>query len=641
MKRFAFALLAALTLLSAPALAANAANAAPAMTGEDLSAFFAGLVPYALHRADIPGGVIVIVKDGKILFAKGYGYADIEKSRPVDPATTIFRPGSVSKLFTWTAVMQLVQAGKIDLDADVNKYIDFTIPPYEGKPVTMRDLMTHSSGFEETVRDLLVDRQDQVLPIDVYLKRRLPTRIFAPGKIIAYSNYGATLAGYIVQRISGEKFEDYIGKHIFAPLKMAHSSFLQPLPAGLMELMATGYLNAGEGKTKPFEFVDTAPAGSSSSTGIDMAHFMLAYLNGGTYDGYQLLKPATIKEMWTPQVTSEQGLPSFDLGFYQDDFNGLPIVGHGGDTVAFHSDLHLIPSKGVGWFVSFNSPGKEGAVEDVRNGLFKLFLDRYYPYTPPSQPTVADAKKDAARVAGFYESSRRVARALAFVYTLAQSEVTANADGTIQVSALKDPAGNVMKWREIAPLRYRQVGGNAYVVFGTDENGNVNSWSTDYFNMVSVEQRVTGLRTLSNVKLLLAIFTGIIVLSLLIRLGAWIARRKLKLSLHLSRNEQILHAVARIGAIAFLIALVGWPMLLSGEDAILSTSLPGKMIVLYIVGVIAIIGCLAMIAEAVVRVLRGPGGWLVRTGEVLVAIAAVYAIWFLFAMQFVNFVTEF
>ena len=379
MKRFAFALLAALTLLPAvPALAATSApaagtaHAAPAMTGEDLNAFFAGLVPYALHRADIPGGVIVIVKDGKILFAKGYGYADVKTERPVDPATTIFRPGSVSKLFTWTAVMQLVQAGKIDLDADVNKYIDFSIPPFEGKPVTMRDLMTHTGGFEETVRDLLVDNVDQVLPIDVYLKRRLPTRIFPPGKIIAYSNYGATLAGYIVQRISGEKFEDYIAKHIFAPLKMVHSSFLQPLPQNLMPLVATGYLNARRGKTKPFEFVDTAPAGSSSSTGIDMAHFMLAYLNGGTYDGYQLLKPATIKEMWTPQVTSEQGLPSFDLGFYQDDFNGLPIVGHGGDTVAFHSDLHLIPSKGVGWFVSFNSPGKEGAVEDVRNGLFKL-----------------------------------------------------------------------------------------------------------------------------------------------------------------------------------------------------------------------------------------------------------------------------
>ncbi|HTA39739.1 MAG TPA: serine hydrolase domain-containing protein, partial [Candidatus Acidoferrales bacterium] len=177
MKIFASALLALSLLSSAPVLAATAvpaagtAHAAPAMTGEDLSTFFDGLVPYALHRADIPGGVIVVVKDGKILFAKGYGYADVKTERRVDPATTIFRPGSVSKLFTWTAVMQLVQAGKIDLDADVNKYIDFSIPPFEGKPVTMRDLMTHTGGFEETVRDLLVDTKDQVLPIDVYLKR--------------------------------------------------------------------------------------------------------------------------------------------------------------------------------------------------------------------------------------------------------------------------------------------------------------------------------------------------------------------------------------------------------------------------------------------------------------------------------------
>jgi CubicO group peptidase (beta-lactamase class C family) len=640
MKRFASALLAALALFpAAPALAATAA--APAMTSQDLATFYSGLFPYALHRADIPGGVIVVVKDGKILFAKGYGYADVKTKRPVDPNTTIFRPGSVSKLFTWTAVMQLVQAGKIDLDADVNKYIDFTIPPYDGKPVTMRNLMTHSAGFEETVRDLLVDTKEQVLPIDVYLKRRLPTRIFPPGQVIAYSNYGATLAGYIIQRVSGEKFEDYIAKHIFAPLKMVHSTFVQPLPANLAPLMATGYLNASADKTKPFEYVDTAPAGSSSSTGIDMAHFMLAYLNGGTFEGYQMLEPATIEEMWTPQVAPEKGLPSFDLGFYQDDFNGLPIIGHGGDTVAFHSDLHLIPSKGVGFFVSFNSPGKEGAVEDVRNNLFKLFLDRYYPYTAKDEATVADPKKDAARVAGWYESSRRVDRALAFVYTLAQSNVTANPDGTISVSAVKNAAGEPFRWREVAPLRYRQVGGDSYVVFGTDANGNVISWATDYYNMVSVEQRVTGLRTLDAIKTMLSLCAGIIVLSLLIRLGAWIARRKLKLSLNLSKRENLLHAVARVGAVAFLVALAGWPILLSSEAAILSPSLPGQMTVLYIVGVIAVIGALAMIAEAVIRVMRGPGGWLVRSGEILVALAALYAIWFLFAMQFVNFVTNF
>ncbi len=490
MIRFACALLLALNLLGGSAQAATsapAAPAAPAMTAQDLATFYDGLFPYALHRAGIPGGVIVVVKDGKLLFAKGYGYADLKTKRPVDPNTTLFRPGSVSKLFTWTAVMQLVQAGKIDLDADVNKYIDFTIPPFQGKPVTMRNLMTHSPGFEETVRDLLVDTKEQVLPIDVYLKRRLPDRIFPPGEVIAYSNYGATLAGYIVQRVSGEKFEDYIAKHIFEPLRMVHSTFVQPLPANLAPLMAIGYVN---GEVKPFEFVDTAPAGSSTSTGIDMSHFMLAYLDGGTYDGYQLLKPATIKEMWTPQVPEEKGLPGFDLGFYEDDFNGLTIVGHGGDTVAFHSDLHLIPAKDVGFFVSFNSPGKEGAVEDVRNNLFKAFLNRYYPYTPPVESTVADPQKDAARVAGYYVSSRRVARALAFVYALGQSEVTANPDGTIEVSALKDAAGDPMKWREVGPLRYRQVNGQSHLVFGTDADGNVISWASDYVNMVSIEQRV-------------------------------------------------------------------------------------------------------------------------------------------------------
>jgi len=641
MIRFACALLLALNLLGGSAQAATSAMAppaAPAMTSQDLATFYDGLFPYALHRAGIPGGVIVVVKDGKLLFAKGYGYADLKTKRPVNPNTTLFRPGSVSKLFTWTAVMQLVQAGKIDLDADVNKYIDFTIPPFEGKPVTMRNLMTHSPGFEETVRDLLVDTKEQVLPIDVYLKRRLPDRIFPPGEVIAYSNYGATLAGYIVQRVSGEKFEDYVAKHIFEPLKMVHSTFVQPLPPNLAPLMATGYVN---GEVKPFEFVDTAPAGSSTSSGIDMSHFMLAYLDGGTYDGYQLLKPATIKEMWTPQVPEEKGLPGFDLGFYEDDFNGLTIVGHGGDTVAFHSDLHLIPAKDVGFFVSFNSPGKEGAVEDVRNNLFKAFLDRYYPYTPPVEATVADPKKDAARVAGYYVSSRRVARALAFVYALGQSEVTANPDGTIEVSALKDAAGDPMKWREVGPLRYRQVGGQSHLVFGTDADGNVISWASDYVNMVSVEQRVNGLGTLGALKTGITLFVVVIVLSLLIRLGAWIARRKLRLSLNLSRGVNIIHAIARIGDVAFLVALIGWPMLLSSEAAILSPALPGKLIVLYLIGVIAIIGALAMIAEAAIRVIRGPGGWLVRLGEIVVAVAGLYGIWLFIHLQFVNFVTNF
>lgn len=645
MKRFVSAVVAALTFASAPfsAVRATAAPApsAPAMTRADLDAFFSGLVPYALHRADIPGAVIVVVKDGKVLFAKGYGYADVATQRPVDPATTLFRPGSVSKLFTWTALMQLVQAGKVNLDADVNNYIDFKIPEKFGKPITVRDLMTHTPGFEETIRDLLVANKSELEPIGVYLRRHLPGEIFPPGTTIAYSNYGATVAGYIVQRVSGERFEDYVQKHIFTPLKMTHSSFEQPLPPNLAPLLATGYMDASAGKTKPFEYVDTAPAGASSASGLDMAKFMLAYLDGGTYGGYQLLKPATIKEMWTPQVPVVPGLPGFDLGFYEDDFNGLKIVGHGGDTEAFHSDLHLIPSKDLGFFIALNSPGKDGAVEDVRNNIFKLFLDRYYPFTPPNEPTVKDPQKDAARVAGYYVSSRRVERALALFYAFTESQVSANPDGTIQVSALKNASGAPLTWREVGPLRYRQVHGQAHLIFGTDKDGNVVSWGSDIYNMVSVQQRVNGLATLGDLKIGLTLFIGIIVLSLLIRLGAWIARVKLKLSLNLSPFEHIVHAIARIGAVAFLIVLIGWPALLSDEAAVLSSSLVPKLIVLYVIGVVALIGALAMIVETAVRVTRGPGGWLVRLGEIIVGIAAIYGIWLLLAFGLVNFVTNF
>ncbi|MGC2244586.1 MAG: serine hydrolase domain-containing protein, partial [Candidatus Aquilonibacter sp.] len=276
MKRFAFALLAALLVL--PAVPVRAAGAAaPAMTSQDLNAFFGGLMPYAIHRDDIAGAVVVVVKDGKVIFSQGYGYADLAKRTPVIPDLTMFRPGSVSKLFTWTAVMQLVQAGKINLDTDVNQYIDFKIPEKFGKPITMRNLMTHTPGWEDVAGDLILQKSSQLYPIREYLIKKMPNAIYPPGTVIAYSNYGATLAGYIVQRVSGVPFDQYVADHIFKPLRMAHSTFVQPLPASLAPDMAQGYRQASSDKPIPCELVEPAPAGSSSATGSEMTHFMLAY----------------------------------------------------------------------------------------------------------------------------------------------------------------------------------------------------------------------------------------------------------------------------------------------------------------------------------------------------------------------------
>ncbi len=252
MQTFLKRLVLAAALIAAPLMAqqpaavpAPAAASAPAtLTATDAEAWLDGYMPYALKRGGVAGAVVVVVKDGQVLVEKGYGVSDTKTGAPVDPKKTLFRPGSVSKLFTWTAVMQQVEAGKIDLDADVNKYLDFKIPPRDGKPVTMRNIMTHTTGFEETSKGLIVLEPKNLPTLEHELKKWVPTRVFAPGTTPAYSNYGAALAGYIVQRVSGEDFDAYVENHIFKPLGMANATFRQPLPASLAPQMSKGYNSA-------------------------------------------------------------------------------------------------------------------------------------------------------------------------------------------------------------------------------------------------------------------------------------------------------------------------------------------------------------------------------------------------------------
>jgi CubicO group peptidase (beta-lactamase class C family) len=179
--------LAAMLCLARPCVAAEAVP----LTAEDLNPWRDGFFPNALKQADIAGAVVIVVKDGQVVAKKGYGYADVVKRIPMDPDRTIVGVGSVSKLFAWTAVMQLVEQGKLDLDADINRYLDFKIPPYQGKPITLRNLMTHSAGFAE--RGFKVWPEGQTpRTLGAYLKGTpVPDRIYAPGTVAAYSNYGA------------------------------------------------------------------------------------------------------------------------------------------------------------------------------------------------------------------------------------------------------------------------------------------------------------------------------------------------------------------------------------------------------------------------------------------------------------------
>jgi CubicO group peptidase (beta-lactamase class C family) len=441
----------------------------PQLTKVDLEAFFDGFLPIQLLRDDVAGAVVVVVKDGQVLFAKGYGYSDVKSRKPVTVDATLFRPGSISKTFTWTAVMQLVEQGKIDLNRDVNDYLDFKIPATFARPVTMKDLMTHTPGFEETLQDLFVGKASDMRALQEYVKAHPPKEIFPPGTTPAYSNYGATLAGYIVQRVSGMPFDDYVEQNILHPLGMQHSTFRQPLPDNLRPLMSNGYNKASQ-PPKDFEFVQAWPAGSMSVTADDMSHYMMAHLQNGEYNGARILKPETAVLMHSRAFVLAPGMNAIAYGFYEESRNGRRIIGHAGDTQWFHSDMHLMLDDHLGFFISYNSAGKPGF--SGRTALWQQFLDRYFPYTPSAEKPLDSAAQDAKAFSGSYWFSRRSETNIAAVTSaLNQPRVTVNADGTISLDALKDFAGNPKHFEEIAPSLFREVHGQSRLLFKKDYAG--------------------------------------------------------------------------------------------------------------------------------------------------------------------------
>jgi CubicO group peptidase (beta-lactamase class C family) len=634
-----------LTAFSAvTAASASPEVTAPELTAVDLASFMDGLMPYALSRGNVAGGVISVVKDDKILFAKGYGYADLKTHTPMSPDDSLIRPGSISKLFTWTAVMQLVEQQKLDLDVDVNEYLDFAIPRAFGKPITLRNLMTHTAGFEEAARGTSLEDPASFKSFDFsdYLKTHLPARIFPPGEITAYSNYGCALAGYIVQRISGERFEDYIAVHILRPLGMTHTTFDQPLPPNLLPLMSQGYLLASSAKPVAFELMTPPPPGGLTSSAADMAHFMLAHLDDGRYGDARILEAHTAQLMHSQQVSLAPGLNGVDLGFYQEDRNGLRIIGHGGDLLAFHSDIHLLLDAHVGIFMSFNSIGNSGGADLIRSAVFRAFLDRYFPYGVPQEATAPSAKTDALRVAGWYLLSRRAESGLRALHVLLQVEVQSMPDGTIRVPALTDLNGTPKAWREVGPLRYREAGGQGQLAFVTTKSGDVRYWTTDEYPSVLVFQRISGLATQGAT----AWLTGLAGLTFLIALSIWIlgywVRKHYDRPLALFRTAGRMRLASRLAVLCMLVLLLDWvAFLLLGVSASSKDFVDGGddhwLFSLYVLGAVALIGVAATLTYTVMTWVGPRRGLLPRLGEGILAVAALYVAWLIVFYRLVDF----
>ena len=598
---------------------------APELTQADLTAFFDGLVPLQIERDDIAGAVIAVVHDGKVIFAKGYGYSDVKDKKPVSADGTLFRVGSISKLFTWTAVMQLVEQGKINLDADVNQYLDFRIPEPLGK-ITVRNLVTHTPGFEEAIKDLIVTEVANVPPLHDYLVTHMPQQIFVPGTTGAYSNYGATLAGYIVQRVSGQDFNDYVDQHIFAPLGMAHATFRQPLPKALAPMMSTGYQLASGGEKK-FEIVSAFPAGSVAVTAMDITHFMLAHLNDGEYNGARFLQPDTVKLMHSAQYAPDPRVHAICLGFYEETRNGHRIIGHGGVTQYFHSDLHLILDANTGLFVSYNSAGR-GDVEP-RGPLFEKFLDRYFPYAPPAEKPLSTAEADARAVSGLYIASRRPQTNMLYVIALIGEATVAPAkDGKIVVAGMKEISGQTTQWQEVGPQVWENTNDpQERLIFDKQSDGR---WKIALRYPFEVLQQISWYQSKNLIQMGLLCAYVIFLLTLLLWPVAAIVRRHYGCTVVVSPRERRARRWIRIVCLVLFLywSLLVGGIIVEGESLnFLSSRTDWWFRLLEIVGWLGAFGTFIAIWNFLVSWRTSGRWWWARIHDTLILLACLASVW--------------
>jgi CubicO group peptidase (beta-lactamase class C family) len=620
---------------TAPAPAPPVPQLAPhELTAVDVEAFLDGLIPLQIGMDDIAGATVAIVKDGKLLFAKGYGFADMKARKPVIADTTLFRIGSITKLFTWTAVMQLVEEGKIDLDADVGAYIDFQLPQTFGKPVTMRNLMTHRPGWEDVYKELGA-RQAKDINLGAYLKEHIPAQIFAPGSVPAYSNYGAALAGYIVERVANMPFDRYVEERILKPLGMTRTTMRQPLPEGLTNDMSSGYRLGSADKANDFENVNAYPAGSMAATATDMARFMIAHLNKGELDGARILQAETARAMHDTRLESDKNLNAMALGFYEATRNGQRVISHGGDTVAFHSDMHLLVDRNVGFFVSYNSAGRGDS--PPRAPLWRAFLDRYFPYTPPDEPTLASAKEDALKVAGTYRSSRRGESSWTrLLGVLGEARVTADEEGILTVDNFTDITGQPRRWREVAPLVYRNVVGQERIVFKPDAQGTMTLMTAA---PIAVLQRVGPLD--DQLVVLTVALGSLLVMAMTILLWpvAAIARWHYGAGLPHNGLERLLrYAVFAVCAanIAFIVGFMATVMPALETIFELDRSLDAKIRPWQFAGIAGSIGAVVAVANAFVAWRSDNRGLLGRAKETIIALACLGFAWFAWSMNLLD-----
>mgnify|MGYP000855698719 CR=1 FL=1 len=623
------ALLSSLSLLTACGSTSSSAGLPPReppagehqLTAEDVNAWLDGKLPDALKNGDIPGAVVSVVKDGQVVTTRGYGWADTGASggQPVavDPQKSLFRVASVSKIPTSIAAMQLVEQGKVNLDADISAYLDFEIERRFDEPLTLRHLLTHSAGFDE--KGSLTKTTD----LETYVKTSPPVQVFAPGTTPGYSNYGMALAGYIVQRVSGQPFETYVREHVLEPAGMTTSTYEQPLPKGMASSLGPGYMSDGEEVS--FELMGDFPAGSLTVSAPDFAAFMNAQLSRSP----KLLREETWEQMWSPGLGEERlgnraKAGEMGLGYFELSRHGRRIVEHGGDNQGWHSKFELYPEEKTGIFISYNGDGNE-ASSSLREDLAQGFADRYFPGETVKASGSKDSAERARQVAGSYMPSRTSWTTFlsAWMPALALTTIEHTGDGKLKVDETQ--------LVEVEPWVWRQVDGRGAIAAQVKDGKVVSLSQGPAFTLLPMTLLQQALVPVFGVCLVL-----LLVVTVAWPVGALRRRRALKRGQEVGAPVPWLTRVARSGGAVALAAQLTWIGLLvvmatnmyslydgSGSFTWLIPVIRGAQ-VLQALGVVAIIPAMADLVMS----LRRRAGWRrVTMSVVLLAVLVALAWW--------------
>lgn len=442
---------------------------------QEVEAFIDKFFAQEMQDENVPGAVVALVRDGNILFTKGYGYADVEQKIPVVPDKTLFRVASLSKLVTSTAVMQLHEQGVLDLHKDVNQYLKrFQIENPYPEPVTAANLMTQTDGSSQQLFGLAARTASEMLPLEKFIPKHMPPIVSRPGELYGYSNMGITLAGYLVEALSGKPFTQYIDENLLQPLHMRRSTFHQPLPPSLASDLAVGYEHKdGSFQKLPFLHLNIAPAAALSTTATDMAHFMIAHLQNGRYKNSRILKEDTAKLMHQQHFTHHPKLPGAAYGFHELFENNIRAIGHFGGLRGYSCSLVLLPEQNVGLFVATNS------INLIYTNLLSQFFNHYYPLqekpTPPKPPT--NFAEQAKRFIGTYrdiEYPRGTLASLGGLGRHLQVKARSNSNLTVETSDFFFVGTPVQKpLMPVEALLFKRGGDGAYAAFGEDSKGRI------------------------------------------------------------------------------------------------------------------------------------------------------------------------